>query len=146
MTAWPRRQSASAGDRRPPHAATAPWHVDPRLRGRTYAIPFEDVWQAAVRIADGGARGWRLIRADDQEGLITAEATTLVLRFVDDVEIRVTLDETAQTRVDAFSCSRRGRYDWHTNARRLRNLFRRLDRDVAAQHAARIGSRIGQPG
>jgi hypothetical protein len=100
------------------------------------------VWQAALRIADGGARGWRLVHADDEEGIIRAEATTLFLRFVDDVEIRISLDQDAQTRVDAFSCSRRGRNDWNTNARRLRNLFRRLDRDVPAQHAARLGGAV----
>jgi hypothetical protein len=41
-------------------AATAPDSTDRRLRGRTYAVPFEHVWQAARSLAGGGLRGWTL--------------------------------------------------------------------------------------
>lgn len=140
---WPPRQKGEAGNRRPPHAATAPWHEDPRLRGRTYAIPFEDVWQAALHIAGGGARGWRVVHSDDEAGLITAEVTTLLLRRVHDATIRIVLDEDAQTRVDAFVGSRKGSYDLGANARMLRGFFRRLNSDVPARHAARLGGRLG---
>ena len=109
-------------------AATRPDHHDRRLRGRTYPVPFERVWQAAVGLASGGLRGWRLLEADDQRGVIRAEATTLVLRFVDDVRVQVSLDPDAQTRVDARSASRKGRGDLGTNARRLHRFFRALDR------------------
>lgn len=111
-------------------AATGDDHWDPRLRGRTYAIPFEQVWQAALALASGGLRRWKLVQADDYEGIIDAEAKTLLLRYVDDVRIRVYLDEDAQTRVDVVSQSRKGRGDLGTNARRVARFLRVLDRKL----------------
>ena len=111
-------------------AATALDHWDPRLRGRTYAIPFELVWQAARTLANGGLRGWKLIDSDDYEGIINAEVRTLVLRYVDDVRIRVYLDEDAQTRVDIESRSRKGSADFGANARRAARFMRALDRKL----------------
>jgi hypothetical protein len=104
---------------------------DPRLRGRTYAVPFEDVWRAALSLVDGGLRGWRVISADDREGVIVAEAKTLVFRFVDDIRLRIVLDPDAQTRVDVRSASRVGRLDFGTNARRIARFCRRLDRQLS---------------
>jgi hypothetical protein len=112
------------------HVVTAPDHWDPRLRGRTYAIPFEQVWQASMALAKGGLRRWKLIDSDDVEGIINAESRTFVWRFVDDVRIRVYLDENAQTRVDVESKSRKGTGDWGTNARRVHRFLRALDRKL----------------
>lgn len=109
-------------------AFTAPAADDPSLRGRTYAIPFEDVWQASLRLVDGGLGRWELLEADDREGIIRGLARGLVARFTSAVTIRITLDANAQTRVDALSASRTGRYDLGSNARRLRKFFRRLDK------------------
>lgn len=111
-------------------AETHPEHEDPALRGRTYGIPFDTVWRAALRIA-ASRRRWAVTRRDDLEGRIEIEATTLVFSFVDDVEVRIVLDENAQTRVDAGSSSRKGKVDLGTNARRLRRFFEDLDREVA---------------
>lgn len=108
-------------------AETAPEAADPRLRGRTYAIPFDAVWRAAIDLA-GDLRGWTIVSTDDYEGTITAEATTLVMRFVDDVTIRIRLDENAQTRVDMRSASRKGVGDFGTNTRRIARFMRLLDR------------------
>ena len=102
---------------------------DPRLRGRTYAIPFEQVWQAALLLAKGGKTGlrrWSVTSSDDYDGLIHAEARSLVFRFVDDVVIQITLDHDAQTRVDMKSSSRRGGVDLGMNARRIGKFFRVL--------------------
>jgi hypothetical protein len=129
---------------RPPAVETQPQHPDERLRGRTYAIPFEDVWRAALYLAGGGLRGWRLIAADDEEGIILAEASTLALRFVDDVSIRVRLDEDAQTRVDVRSASRVGRNDFGTNARRVARFLDALDQRVPLETSARRGAAEGR--
>lgn len=112
------------------HAATAQDHWDPRLRGRTYAVPFEQVWQTALALANGGLRRWNVIDSDDTEGVINAESRTFVWRFVDDVRIRISLDEDAQTRVDVESRSRKGRSDFGKNARRVAHYLRALDRKV----------------
>lgn len=109
-------------------AFTAPGADDPRLRGRTYAIPFEDVWQSAVALVDGGLNGWTLREYDDHDGIIRGAARGRLKRFSSAVTVRIVLDADAQTRVDAMSASRVGRYDLGTNVRRLDLFFRSLDR------------------
>jgi hypothetical protein len=111
---------------------TDPEHDDPALRGRTYAIPFSSVWREARSMASGELRGWTLVEGDEDRGLIRAESRTPVFRFVDDVEIRISLDENGQTRVDATSASRVGRGDLGKNRRRIRGFFRTLDRRLKA--------------
>jgi hypothetical protein len=128
---------------RAPHAETRGGHPDARLRGRTYAVPFDDVWQAALQLVDGGQRGWRLVSADDQEGVIVAEAMTLLFRYIDDLTVLISLDENAQTRVDVRSASRQGRRDFGTNARRIGSFLQRLDRQVAAVQGARTHRQHG---
>ena len=118
-------------------ARTAPEATDVRLRGRTYAIPFDFVWQSSLDIVRK-LRGWTLIDADDHDGIIKAEARTLLMRYIDDVVIRVTLDHNAQTRVDMESRSRKGFADFGTNTRRIARFFRRLDKAVAARHSTRV--------
>lgn len=114
-------------------AATDPAHEDPTLRGRTYGIPFDAVWKAAIDIAKR-RRGWTITYQDDLKGVIEIEAATPVFKFVDDMEVRIFLDQNAQTRVDARSRSRKGKADFGTNARRLRRFFKHLDREVAGSH------------
>jgi hypothetical protein len=110
------------------HAETSIDDADTRLRGRTYAIPFEQVWQAAFALANGGLRRWRIIESDDYDGVIRAEARTLIFRFVDDVVITITLDSDAQTRVDMQSRARRGGVDLGSNARRINRFLHALDK------------------
>ncbi len=112
---------------------TRPDATDPRLRGRTYAIPFDDVWNASLQLAEGGLRRWRLLEADDEKGVIRAEATSPVLRRVSEARIRIVLDENAQTRVDALTRPRTGKPGSGARGRRLiRAFFRSLDRRVKA--------------
>jgi len=123
-------------------AATRPDHPHPGLRGRRYAIPFEQVWTAAVALVATAAR-WQLIDADDQAGVILAEARTRILKFIDDVEIRISLDADAQTRVDMASRSRVGKADLGTNARRIRHFLHRLDRRLNASPGLRLPPESG---
>ncbi len=113
-------------------AHTHPEHPDRSLRGRTYAIPFAQVWTAAVGLASGGLRGWSTVRADEDLGTLQAECQTLVFRTVDDVEIRISLDENAQTRVDLTSGSRGGKGDLGRNRRRIQKFFQILDERTEA--------------
>ncbi len=112
-------------------AETSPDSDDARLRGRTYAIPFERVWRAAVGLAET-RRGWRVLHSDDLAGVIRCECETLFFRFVDDFFIKISLDENAQTRVDLISRSRVGKGDLGTNARRVGRFLRALDRKLGA--------------
>ena len=104
-------------------AVTHPRHESPHLRGRTYAVPFAKVWAEAVGLASGGLRGWTLLEADEDKGLLTAESKTLVFRFVDDIHLRMSLDGNGQTRVDMISSSRVGRGDLGKNGRRVSLFF-----------------------
>ena len=107
-------------------AETSPESDDPRLLGRTYAVPFETVWLAALRLAGGGLTGWRIRSSDDLAGIINAESKSRLRRRVSDVKIRISLDATAQTRIDARSASREGRdersTEVHPRARALSSI------------------------
>ncbi|MFW5951132.1 MAG: DUF1499 domain-containing protein [Gemmatimonadota bacterium] len=111
-------------------AFTSPGARDPRLRGRTYAIPFEDVWQASTALVAGGLKRWEVLEADDQEGTIRGMARGRIERTTSAITIRITLDDDAQTRVDALSASHVGRADFGRNARRLQHFFAALDRQL----------------
>ena len=112
-------------------AETDPWSDDPRLLGRTYAIPFDRVWHACLKLVTTLNR-WELLQTDDIEGLIQVRCTTAVFRFKDDIEIRVLLDENALTRVDLQSQSIKNRYDLGVNTRRIGRFLVRLDKLLGA--------------
>jgi hypothetical protein len=117
---------------------TAPTHEDGRLRGRTYAIPFEDVWQAALALSDGALKGWRVISSDDHDGIITAEAHRRWPAATDRVILRIGLDRDAQTRVDAEAAAwGETRLSPHRTAKHLFRFFRELDSMVQHTAAAR---------
>ncbi|HEX2211810.1 MAG TPA: DUF1499 domain-containing protein [Longimicrobium sp.] len=107
-------------------AFTDPEAEDPRLRGRSYSVPFAQVWDAALQIAQR-TRGWTITSSDPRAGEIVAQATSRVWKFTDDVWIRLSLDEDGQTRVDLASASRKGGADLGTNARRIARFLRSLD-------------------
>jgi uncharacterized protein (DUF1499 family) len=107
-------------------AFTDPEAADPRLRGRSYGVPFARVWNAALEVAQR-TRGWTIVSSDPRGGEIVAEARTPVWNFTDDVWVRLSLDEDGQTRVDMASASRKGGGDLGTNARRIARFLRTLD-------------------
>ncbi|HEX2205449.1 MAG TPA: DUF1499 domain-containing protein [Longimicrobium sp.] len=110
-------------------ARTRPDSPDPRLRGRAYAVPFAEVWEAALETAAGRPR-WTVVESDARAGEIRAEARTLLWKFVDDVTVRVSLDGDGLTRVDVASASRKGSFDFGTNARRIARFLHALDRRI----------------
>ncbi|MEX0979630.1 MAG: DUF1499 domain-containing protein [Gemmatimonadota bacterium] len=108
-------------------AETDPEAANPKLRGRTYGIPFDTVWRCTLELVTERGR-WTIMRNDDEAGIIEVIVETFVFRFVDDVRISITLDENGQTRVDVASSSRKGRVDFGTNRRRIGRFLRDLDR------------------
>ena len=105
----------------------------PDLRGRTYAIPFATVWKAAVSLADGGLRGWKVVGADECAGSIVAHVGGRLLQLPSRVEISIGLDDNAQTRVDASARGLNGGVGLGFHAHRIRCLMRFLDRTLAAE-------------
>jgi hypothetical protein len=114
-------------------AETDPNSEDERLLGRTYAIPFENVWQAAKRLASGELEGWTLWVADDQAGLMEASLRPFLFLKAADVRIEIVLDENAQTRVDLTSASRTERGDLGRSRRAIGRFLDRLDEVLEAQ-------------
>ncbi|MGH7449606.1 MAG: DUF1499 domain-containing protein [Longimicrobiales bacterium] len=117
-------------ERRRGYVETTPGASDPRLRGRIYAVPFEHVWQTALKLTGGGIFRWTRHEADDSDGVILASSKSLT-GAVHDIMIRITLDENGQTRVDASAQARRPLSDFGRSKRRLRRFFRTLDRALA---------------
>ena len=70
-------------------------------------------------------RGWSVRRRDEVAGLFTAVAVTRLLRFTDDITVRVR-PAPGGARVDVRSRSRLGRDDLGANAARIRHFFREL--------------------
>jgi uncharacterized protein (DUF1499 family) len=112
-------------------AETDPTSGDPRLRGRTYAIPFDRVWTLALKIASS-ERGWTVIHADDLAGVLRCESASLFLKRMNDVFVRISLDENAQTRVDVISRSRSEKGDLGASVRRIGRFVKKLDRRLEA--------------
>jgi hypothetical protein len=123
---------------------TGPAAADPRLRGRTYAIPFEDVWQGALRLVRGKLKRWSLEFADDRDGVVNALVSARPKWLQGVIEVRITLDANAQTRVDASSATPGAFHDFGVNARRLRRFFAALDREALREHQRRLPASAGQ--
>jgi len=113
-------------------AETDPCSPNVRLRGRTYAIPFEQVWRAALGLVNAELHRWRLMAADDEKGVIEAVAMTWPRDREDKVEIRVSLDANAQTRVDVSARPRDAKPDLGRNARRIGSFLKKLDKRLNA--------------
>lgn len=117
-------------------AFTDPDDDDPRMRGRSYAIPFLLVWETAHGIAQG-TPGWTIVSSDWQAGEIVAEASTgLWKKSTDDVWVRLSLDQDGQTCVEMISASRSERGDLGANARRIARFLRTLDARLLASRNA----------
>lgn len=120
---------------------TDPDHPDTDCRGRTYAIPFDPVWNAALEIASGGLSRWTTANADDQSGRIEARVEGLMIKMPATVRIAVTLDSNGQTRVDMTVSPDRSGTDLGAGRRRLRRFFRELDSRSGATAATILDPR-----
>jgi hypothetical protein len=108
---------------------------DAALRGRTYTIPFERVWNAALELAGGGLRGWKVVHHDDQGGHISAVAPRRLIGRAADVLVTVRLDADGQTRVDVESTTVAAKRDFGSNRRRIRRFLSALDQKLGATAA-----------
>jgi len=93
------------------------------LRPLIVSTPPSAVFEAAESLARDN--GWQVVAADRGAGRIEAIATTRMMRFKDDVVIRLR-PEGEKTRVDMRSKSRVGVGDLGTNARRIRAFLATL--------------------
>jgi uncharacterized protein (DUF1499 family) len=97
----------------------------PDVLPRVYHATAEQVFDAALHAVNRLPR-WSLAEYARDQGEIRAEATTLVLRFIDDVVIHIA-ERAEDTIVHIRSASRVGRGDFGQNARNIRAFFQELD-------------------
>ncbi len=115
-------------------AETSPSAEEPRLRTRFYALSRETVWTTVQQLA-ASQPGWTVVHTDAAEGELKAESRTRLLKFVDDVTIRVRPASGQRISVDMHSRSRLGKADFGTNARRIGAFLAALDSALAAPGA-----------
>ena len=96
----------------------------PHLATRRYNINADKVFDTALAFAQSA--DWVIACADKADGRIEATATTPILRFKDDVIIRIRALANG-TRLDIRSASRVGKSDLGVNARRIGALLQQLD-------------------
>ena len=106
-------------------AAAAQRRAYPDIGPIMLSVPAARTFDAALAAA--GRMGWDVVASDRAAGRIEAIATTTVLRFKDDVVIRVR-EDGAGSCVDVRSKSRVGVGDLGTNARRIRAFLAALRR------------------
>ncbi len=100
----------------------------PDLLPRRYQEGKARVFDAALHAVDQLPR-WQMTSYRPEQGEIKIEARTRLLRFVDDVTVRVK-EQNGMTVVNIRSASRVGRGDFGQNARNVRSFFEELDRQV----------------
>lgn len=120
LTAWPRINEVETG-RTPEY---------PDLRVREYGASETRVVQA-VRDAIGRLPGWTLVGSGKGPGgsAVTAMRTDPWLRFKDEVSVKVQRSQ-AKSRVSVRSRSRTMKWDFGQNARNVRELLAKLDREL----------------
>jgi len=89
-----------------------------------FVQPREKIFQAALDTAN--ALQWHIAAAVEAEGRIEATATTPLLRFKDDIVIRIR-SHNSGTCLDIRSTSRVGSSDFGANARRIRLFCHELN-------------------
>lgn len=107
---------------------------DSRLRTRLYPLSRETVWTTVQQLA-GTQPGWTVVKTDPAEGELKAESRTKLLKFVDDVTLRVRPASGQHISVDMHSRSRLGKADFGTNARRIGAFLAALDSALAPPKA-----------
>lgn len=88
------------------------------------ALPPDAIFQK-LELTMAAQAGWTITHKDAAAGLIEAEVTGGIFRFVDDIVVRIRPDG-AGARVDARSRSRVGKGDFGANANRIKTLFATL--------------------
>ena len=100
----------------------------PTLVPQQFNVPAGVVYDAARDVARD--MGWNIVAATPETGLIEATATTGLLRFKDDVVIRV-VENGAGATLDIRSVSRVGMSDLGTNAKRIETFLAALKAKLA---------------
>lgn len=69
---------------------------------------------------------WQIVDSNETDGRIEATATTKLMKFKDDVVIRILEVSANQSKIDIRSMSRLGKSDLGANAKRIREYFKKF--------------------
>jgi len=107
----------------------------PETAGRTYAIPFIAVWDAALKLAHGRLAGWTVVHSDDLAGTIEADVKSMIFPRPARAIVSVTLDADAQTRFDLSLVPQHRGTDLGVHRRRIKRFLHALDGALAVQNS-----------
>jgi uncharacterized protein (DUF1499 family) len=99
-------------------------HVRPELRPLELALPEPQMRDAVIAVIE--RLGWRDL--DEENGVLSAVVVTPLLRFKDDVGVRIEPQTEGLVRVQVRSASRVGQGDLGANTRHVMDLFAQLRR------------------
>lgn len=88
------------------------------------AVPPSEAFSRAQKLV--AARGWTIVSAVQEDGRIEATAETRLMKFKDDVVIRIAPTD-AGSRIDMRSVSRVGQGDLGVNARRIADFLAEMN-------------------
>ena len=96
----------------------------PQITTTRYAVEADKVFETALAFAE--SMGWVIAGVDNAAGRIEATATTRIMRYKDDVVIRVRAMASG-TLLDVRSASRVGKSDLGANAKRIDTYFEQVN-------------------
>lgn len=99
----------------------------PDIRPVLLNVPPEQAFELSLKTAR--RMGWDIVNEDKDKGLIEAMDTTFWFGFKDDIVIRIRHDIRG-SRTDIRSVSRVGKGDVGTNAQRIRNFVKKLEKEA----------------
>ncbi|MDD5773511.1 MAG: DUF1499 domain-containing protein [bacterium] len=99
----------------------------PDIKPALLEVTPENAYKLCLKTA--GEMGWDIVNANAEKGFIEATDRTFWFGFKDDIVIRV-MPVDKSSRIDLRSVSRVGRSDVGTNAKRIRNFFKRLNKKI----------------
>lgn len=97
------------------------------MNERDYAVPFHEVWRAAIASA-GAVDGWTIVDQEPGVGRIRVQSRTRFPGTIAAVEVRLSLDQDGLTRVVVTSALQSGALDLGANRRRTTSFLQRLER------------------
>lgn len=105
-------------------AETRPDHPFPELRARRYPVEPMPLYLAVNQAI--ASLGWDVSRRNAEAGTLGAVVTTKLLRFKDDVAVRL-VGEAGGTWVEVRSASRIGQGDMGANTRHVMEFYQALE-------------------
>ncbi|MCZ2722287.1 DUF1499 domain-containing protein [Marinomonas sp. 15G1-11] len=102
----------------------------PNVKPAFSVLPSAEIFQEVLLLIE--EKGWELVEAYPEAGVVEATARTPVFGFRDDVVLRIR-EEHNLTRIDMRSSSRVGKGDWGMNAERIKTFMLELETRLHAR-------------